>query len=138
MMGTTKIVEKGEVSTAWGTLCLEFMDVVLRHASKDSATYYFWTYYKYFKDLHTTLQNLVRLARPSAKGAVVIQNSFYKDTVVPTPEILVQMAAGLGVRAAIARTEAVRAHLGTLSPRQTHYVPRKVLKECVVVLEFQP
>jgi hypothetical protein len=136
MMGTTKIVEKGEVRDAWGSLCSGFMDAVQRHPSKDSATYYFWTYYRYFKDLDRTLLNLVRLARRSAKGALVIQNSFYKEIVVPTPEILVQMAASLGIRASIVRTENVRAHLGTLSPRQTRYVPRKVLKECVVLLEF--
>jgi hypothetical protein len=136
MMGTTKIVEKGEVSRTWGRRCLEFMDQVLHHPSKDSATYYFWTYYKYFKDLYTALQNLVALANSRAVGAMVIQNSFYKDIVVPAPEIVVDMARGLGIQASIVRTEVVRAHLGTLSPRQTRYVPKKVLKECVVLLEF--
>jgi DNA modification methylase len=136
MIGTTKMVDKGDVSARWGELCTVFLGKVAAHPSKASATYYYWNYYKYFKDIFRVLEQLRVLVRPGGTGAIVIQNSFYKEVVVPTPAIMVQMALGLGIHADIARTEIVRSHLGTMSPRQTKYVPKKVLEECILRLAF--
>jgi hypothetical protein len=136
MIGTTKIVDKGDANGAWGDICTRFLEDVKLHPSKASATYYYWTYHQYFKDMFTVLEHLRALVRPGGIGAVVIQNSFYKEIEVPTPGILVQMARAAGIHAEVARTEIVRSHLGTMSPRQTKYVPNKVLQECVLKLLF--
>jgi hypothetical protein len=106
------------------------------HPSKASDTYYYWNYSRYFSDICQVLTNLKRLARKKARGAMVVQNSFYKELVVATPTIIVEMAEQLGFRSRVARREIVRSHIGVLSPRQTRYVPRKVLEECVLRFEF--
>lgn len=136
MMGTTKIVEKGVPPSCWGETCIGFLRAVLQHPSKASATYYYWNYYKYFKDLHLSLTNLKRLVKPHGSGVFVIQNSFYKDVPIATPQIVIEMASNLGIAATIVRRDIVRSHLGAMSPRQTHYVPRKRLEECVLTLNF--
>ena len=136
MIGTTKIAEKGEVQKHWGESCLSFLDIVLHHQSQASATYYYWNFYRYFSDLFRSLENMKRLASHRAVGALVIQNSFYKEVPIPTARIVVEMASKLRVGARVVRSEMVRSHLGSLSPRQTRYVGRKTLEEYVVALEF--
>lgn len=136
MIGTTKIVEKGTANHEWGTTCNDFLQTVQKHSSIASATYYYWNYCKYFKDLYQSLQQLKFLAAPSAIGAIVIQTSFYKEVVAQTDRIVVEMAESLGVDARVGRTEIVRTHLGQISPRQTRYVPSKTLSESVVILNF--
>jgi hypothetical protein len=136
MIGTTKIVERGRVSKAWGKSCLAFLETVAEHPSKASATYYYWNYYKYFKDLYMTFSELKRLVRRGGRGAYVIQNSFYKDIAVPTPNVIVEIARNHGIDATLVKTEVVRGHMGNMSPRQNKYTGQKVLQECIVTLEF--
>jgi hypothetical protein len=137
MMGTTKVSEKGSVSERWGKTCLAFLEEVLHHHSKASAAYYYWNYYKYFKDFYLSLENLKRLVSPRGEGALVIQNSYYKEIPIPIPQIVIEMAGGLGISARVARSQIIRAHIGSISPRQARYVPRKILEECVVALNFR-
>jgi hypothetical protein len=136
MIGTTKIVDRVTPNAEWGRTCQELLDAIASHKSKASATYYLWNYTAYFRDMFRTLQLLKALARPHAVGALVVQNSFYKELVVPTPKIVAEMAQSIGIGAHIVRAETVRSHIGTMSPRQTLYVKRKILEESVVLISF--
>jgi len=136
MIGTTKIVDKGIALESWGTTCLTFMESVRRHPSKASASYYYWIYYKYFNDIYISLEHLRRLVEPGGRGAFVIRTSFYKNVPVPIPQVFAEMAANQGIGARVARSEIIKTPLGGMSPRQSRYVPRKILEECVLALEF--
>ena len=137
MMGTTIVVKTDQPDARWGETCLRTLSSVFSHPSKASATYYYWNYLHYFADLFRILAQLKRLCRPSARGVVVLQNSYYKELEVPAQMILCEMSQGLGIDARIIRTEKVRAHLGTISPRQNRYNTSKVLAESIISLAFQ-
>jgi hypothetical protein len=136
MIGTTKIVHKGEPSEVWGTTCLGTLERIAQHPSKASSSYYYWTYFKYFEDAFRMLTNLKTFSVSGANGALVVQNSYYKELVIDLPKILVEMANSTGIEARVKRSEVVRTHMGSLSPHQIRYVPTKVLEECVIGLSF--
>jgi hypothetical protein len=136
MIGTTKIVGKGmQPSLDWGSICLEVLGKIASHPSKASSTYYYWNFHRYFQGLFDWLKEMKRVCKAGARGLVVVQNSYYKSVPVQVPEILVQMSNGLGLSMKIVRREAVRTHLGTISPRQMTHAPKKVLEESVILLE---
>ena len=59
--------------------------------------------------------------------------SYYKAVAIPAPEIHVEMGNQLGLSMRVVRREAVRTHLGTISPIDD-YAPGKVIEESVVLL----
>lgn len=136
MIGTTKIVEKGEPDSAWGKTCLETLSLIKNHSSKASSTYYIWNYYKYFKDMYACIKEWKRLAKRNAKGLLVVQNSHYKDIDIPVTNIFNEMGSNIGIEINEVKELPVKSHMGLLSPQQREYSPNKVLKEYIMYLEF--
>jgi hypothetical protein len=134
MIGTTKIVTKEEGATPeqWGPSCRATLERIWDHKAYASRRYYYYTYRQYFARLYSSLERLTRMLRRRAQGIVVIQNSFYKDLNIPTPNIASEMLQSLASRSQIVRTEYVKAHMGRMSPKQTTYAPHKTLAESVI------
>jgi hypothetical protein len=137
MVGTTKIVEKGDPDPLWGKSCLEILSKIRNHSSKASSTYYIWNYYKYFKDMYACFNEFDRLARQKAKGLLVVQNSHYKDIDIPVTKIFSEMGETIGISIKEVKELSVKSHMGLLSPQQRTYTPNKVLKEAILHLEFR-
>jgi DNA methylase len=133
MVGTTKIVGKEDESSEWGPLCRETLSAIAAHPSHASATYYYWNFHQYFRDMYSVFRKLLHACKSGARGVLVAQNSFYKEMEIRLPEILVEIATDSKVSARIVRQEVVRSHMGRFSPRQ---FPGKQLKEAVLLLEF--
>jgi hypothetical protein len=133
MVGTTKIVGKEDESREWGPLCRNTLKAIAAHPSHASATYYYWNFHQYFKDMHVVFQKLSYACKSGARGVLVAQNSFYKEMEIRLPDILVEIAVESKVAARIVRREVIRSHMGRFSPRQ---LPGKQLDEAVLLLEF--
>ncbi len=136
MIGTTKIVEKGEPSAEWGRACNDILKEIWNHKSKASNTYYYWNYYKYFKDMYAVFGELRRLARGKAKGLLVVQNSHYKELQIPVADIFMEMGASLNISMQEVKNIIVKSHMGLLSPEQRLYASKKTLNESVLFLGF--
>jgi DNA modification methylase len=136
MIGTTKIVEKGEPCEEWGPTCLSTLEKIRNHHSVASSTYYIWNYYKYFKDIYAVLKELKRLARPNARGILVVQNSHYKEILIPVVEIFIEMGDSLGIAVKEVTNVTVKTHMGLLSPEQRGYTSKKTLKESSLYFSF--
>lgn len=136
MMGTTKMTARHEPRTEWGDICLRTLDAIRNHTSKASSTYYHQFHVQYFNDTHAAIALLRQAARPGARGAVIVQDSYYKELRIPLAGVWVEMCMTMGIDARIVRVEPVRSHIGRLSPRQNTHSPRKVLEESVVALRF--
>jgi DNA modification methylase len=136
MIGTTKIVEKGDPEQTWGKTCLSVLEKIRTHRSKASDTYYIWNYYKYFKDMYQCLKEMRRVAKPEARGVLVIQNSYYKDLSIPVSRIFIEMGESLDIQMTEIKAQSVKVHMGLLSPRQRYYSPGKTLQEVVLLMRF--
>jgi hypothetical protein len=134
MIGTTKIVTRGGdyVPQEWGPACRETLHLIANHSSYASRRYYYHTYFQYFERLYTSLNRIHAVMRPGCKGLVVLQDSYYKDLKIRTPQICVEMLQSLSIQAGIARGTAVRTHMGQMSPTQMAYAPQKTLGEYLV------
>jgi len=137
MIGTTKINEKnGKIDKSWGRSCAEVLSAIKQHKSKASDSYYYWTYYQYFKDMYTILTELERKCKKGALGLFVLQNSYYKEIDIPTSKIICEMARNIGFKSKVIRCEDVRTHLGTLNPNLKKNAPNKQLTEKVIRFAF--
>jgi hypothetical protein len=137
MIGTTKIlIKEGDIDKQWGKTCKKILIAIKQHKSKASSTYYYWTYFQYFKDIYTFLALLKKKCKKGASGLFVLQNSYYKEIMIPTSDIISEMAAILGFKGEVIRNELVKTHLGTLNPSQKKNVPNKQLMEDVILFSF--
>ena len=134
MIGTTKIVQKDNspIPTEWGSSCRVTLEKVWNHQAYASRRYYYYTYRQYFARLYASLGKLTKHLRKNAQGAIVIQNSFYKDLKISTPNIASEMLQSMDWQSKIVRTEYVKAHMGRMSPEQATYAPNKTLGEAVI------
>ena len=66
------------------------------HKSVASGTYYHRFYQSYFRQLEAGLAEVTRVAKPSSRMAIVVQDSYYKELRVALPEIVCETASSLG------------------------------------------
>jgi hypothetical protein len=133
-IGTTRVVSKAphDAPTELGHLALNILQTIRKHPSYASERYYYHIYTDYFARLFAALKRMRSCMHPHGKGIIVLQDSFYKDMNVPTPNVCVEMLKSLSCEAEIVRTQPIRTHMGRMSPRQSTYVPRKVLSESLI------
>ena len=137
MIGTTKIVQKYTSTAApeWGELCKQTLENIYNHSSYASRRYYYHIHTDYFRRLSEATFSLARVMQRRSEGILVLQDSFYKDLKIQTPQICLEMLNNAGFSATIVRTTVVKAHMGRLSPAQTLYAPQKTLGESVIYFE---
>ena len=134
MIGTTKIVSKENtaVPDEWGILCKTALNTIQNHGSYASKRYYYFTYQQYFDRLYDLLRNLSLTLGRHSQGLIVLQDSYYKDINIQTPQIASEMLRNLHWQTTIVRRQTVKAHMGRLSPKQSEYAPIKTLRECLL------
>jgi tRNA G10 N-methylase Trm11 len=113
----------------------QVLHAIARHPSKASSNYYYKTYAQYFSDSMASLRELGRVMKPGAAAVLVVQSSYYKDIYVDLPELYVDMARSLSLKASLAAEYDVNRFLAQINSRST--VHRKSTSHCeaVVVLE---
>lgn len=136
IMGTTKMTLNGEPLPEWGQECTNILEKIRNHPSKASSTYYYKFHYQYFYNLKLMLDKLRHCCKETARGLLVVQDSYYKDIRIPIAQIFEEMGKSSGINISEVRTEEVRGHMGAMSPTQKAYVPSKVLREHVLFLGF--
>lgn len=96
-IGTPLIVSNNlAIQEKWGPTCVDFLEKVLTHESKASATYYYNVHLQYFDSLYTILNRSFRLLTENGRCAIVVQGSYYKEILNDLPQIVVEMVAGIG------------------------------------------
>jgi hypothetical protein len=136
MLGTTKMLGKSQPTSSWGSTCLSILEKIQNHSSYASRRYYHRFYCQYFADLFQSLCEMRRICRRSARGILVIQDSFYKELRIPIVQIVAEMGDAVSIGVKELRTETKTGHIGSMSPRQRLYAPLKALSESVLLLEF--
>ncbi len=123
-----------EMRRCWGSTCLDTVDRVRRHASKASSGYYLKMHVQYFRDAEAFLRECLRVLKPGAAAAIVVQDSWYKDIHVALDAIYAEMAMELGAASATTiHSEAVRTHLGLVNTRARRYSKGPLHEHVVLV-----
>jgi hypothetical protein len=112
---------------SWGDTCRRLLDEVEAHPSKASAGYYLKTQVQYFRDAEAILVEILRVLKPGGSAVLVVQDSWYKDLLVPLDRIYLEMAAELGAKdCRVLASEHVRAHMGLVNTRSRKYKKGKL------------
>ncbi|MDQ4044148.1 MAG: site-specific DNA-methyltransferase [Chloroflexota bacterium] len=95
MLGTpTMHSSKPSAETHWGQTALRFLEVVRKHPSKASASYY-WRYFaQYFDGLSRSIAGLSKIMQPDGYLALVVQDSFYKEQRLDLARVVAEMGEG--------------------------------------------
>ncbi len=93
MIGTTT-VQKDEPARheKWGKTCCSFLDKMMNHESKASATYYYKNHLQYFDSIFNSLSQISRVLKKGGVGVFVVQDSYYKDVYNDLSQVYTEMA----------------------------------------------
>ena len=98
MTGTVKVPKETPIILdSWGPSCGSFLSQVKSHSSKASSGYYLKNHADYFDKLYRSLANIITGLKAGGSAIFVVQDSFYKEVHNPLPDIVSEMAQGLGL-----------------------------------------
>jgi DNA modification methylase len=123
IMGSTCVTGGSyELKPVWGRTCLKTIGQISKHHSVSSEGYYRKMHVQYFRDAEALLRQFLRVLKPKAPCVLVVQDSWYKDILVPLGTIYKEMARKLGAKAVkTLRSELVGSHLGLINTRARRY-----------------
>lgn len=120
---------------AWPDEIQALLRAIRHHASRDSGSYYYKTYWQYFSDCEITLRELHRTLRRNGAAVLVVQTSYYKDVCVDLPDLYVALGASVGFRARVISTSDVQHSLTQINTRSLRHRTTTNYREAVVALE---
>ena len=118
-----------EQNSKWGVLCNNILVEVRQHKTKAAESYYWKNMVQYFSDAHRAICELHRVLKPSGRGLIVVQSSYFKDIEIPLGEIYVDMLKENGFNAFIAYRQEVKNHMAHVNTRSSIYKNGKVYFE---------
>jgi hypothetical protein len=89
MMGTP-LARRGAAlppSSHWPDALQSLLRAIKSHPSKASGSYYYKTYWQYFRDAELALRELHRTLRVGGAAVLVLQSSYYKEVRVDLPRL---------------------------------------------------
>lgn len=138
MLGTPLVPSMSPaVLDTWGASCSALLQSVRAHRSKASATYYYKTFLSYFDQLHRSLGEIDRVAKPGAPCIIVIQDSYYKELCVDLPLIASQMAGALDWKLRARDTFQAKNLLARTHPHARDYRPATTAREAVLTFSIR-
>lgn len=121
LMGTTAIRSAKPAGFQVHTKASQLLKSIAEHPSYASATYYSKQAVQYFGDLAASLSELSRVSRQGASMTLVVQDSFYKDILLPLAEICVEESEAQGWKLQKHRRIEVKRSMGTLNLAAKNY-----------------
>jgi hypothetical protein len=133
MLGTAAIAStRVDASPRWGPSCNRLLELMAKHKSKASATYYLKTHLQYFDGLYNSLAEIHRVSRLGAPCTFVVQDSHYKEIHNDLAQITIEMSSVLGLSLKSRREFAVVNILAASHPHIRSYRPKITAQESVL------
>jgi hypothetical protein len=99
MMGSPLVGRSGPPEDVrWGPTALRLINLVRKHPSKASSSYYLHFYLKYFAALHKGMERIASCLVPRGVVCIVSQCSHYKEILIDLPQIIMEMGDVVGLR----------------------------------------
>ena len=134
MLGSNLIEGQApEPSDDWGPECLHVLAQIRKHPSKASDTYYVKFFTQYFAGLFSSLQELRRVVRRSGSMVLVLQDSHYKDILVPVATIASQMTGAAGWSERDRCSFPAPSPIVRINSRARRYVQQRDVRETVLL-----
>jgi hypothetical protein len=106
---------------------------VRSHRSYASERYYAKGFRYYFDDMMRTLAQFSRWLAPKGILILVVQDTYYKEVLVPVADLLIDIAASAGLEPMARQNFKVRHPLSRLSPHSRAAMPKRQLHETALL-----
>lgn len=112
----TPLIRDFDARLAMPATVRETLERIRTHGSYASERYYYKGFLYYFADMQQALLRMQSWLRPGGLLLMVVQDTFYKDVHVATPDLLGDLAEAAGLRRIGRKDWNVRNYLSQLSP----------------------
>jgi DNA modification methylase len=135
MLGTTTIHRANvrEANATIGPSGLEVLRRIENHHSKASSTYYIKSVRQYFDSLDRSINEIQRVIKSNGKVIMVVQDSYYKDVLIPLPSIVQEMFLNAGLTLSERHDFPVRSNMRSVNSKSRSYSESKRAVESVLV-----
>jgi hypothetical protein len=128
----TPLIRTDSRSVAMPASVQNTLDRIRNHGSYASERYYYKGFLYYFVDMRKALRRLHEWLRPGGLLLMVVQDTFYKELHVATPDLLSDLAEAEGLLVAGRKDWNVRQSLSQLSPHSRKTARPGKLSEAVI------
>ena len=136
MLGTP-LTQRPEIEPdqQWGATALNFAGVVKKHTSRASGTYYYKYFTQYLDGLYRSVENLTSLLGSGGQVALVVQDSYYKETRFDLPRIVEEMGLSTGLEKSQRLDFPVTHSMAAIHPETRKYRSEFDATESLVLLK---
>ena len=128
----TPLIRANDPCVAMPATVQDILGRIRNHGSYASEGYYYKGFLYYFADMKETLERCHEWLRPGGLLLMVVQDTFYKDIHVATPDLLCDLAEAAGLEAIGRKDWSVRQYLSQLSPHSRKTARPHQLREALI------
>ncbi len=128
----TPLIRVDDPDVAMPATVQNILERIRNHGSYASRNYYYKGFLYYFADMRETFQRFYEWLRPGGLLLMVVQDTFYKEIHVATPDLLSDLAGAAGLTVVGRKDWAVRQYLSQLSPHSRKTARPHQLSEAVI------
>lgn len=136
MIGTPTITDNTnyEISNT-DSLYSKTLKMIAGHESKAAKSYYYKTYYQYFRDLIHSLREINRVLKNGCIAIIVVQDSWFKDIHIDLPNILIEMCKNEGLNLVTMENNPVTNNMRYMNTKSNNYRKEKTNSESVLIFK---
>lgn len=112
-----------------------FLDAVMNHQSRASATYYYKNYYQYFVEIAKTIEEIARVLKEKGIFGCVVQDSFYKDVYCDLSTIIKDIATINGLHLVNRHDFVSKNNMANIHKHAKKYRKNTIATESVLVFQ---
>jgi hypothetical protein len=129
----TPLIRPPKVNMRLPASAERLIEAIRTHPSYASESYYVKGFRYYFEDMAVALERFNEWLSLSGVLVIVVQNTYYKEILVPVADILIEMAEASGFKLQERRDFKVKTALSRLSPFSRKSTPKHELSESVLL-----
>lgn len=135
LMGTTTIRQPRRAPCALPRVVLELLREIRSHESHRSAAYYHRNLKQYFQDASLAMAEIARVLRPGGRAVLVLQNSYYKEILIPLSDLYCALGNSRGLDSRVAARKGVTKSMTQMNARAKKYRATRSYTEDLVLME---
>ena len=130
----TPLIRGDLISAKLPQSVLDLIDRVRVHPSYASEAYYVKGFQYYFSDMQSALKKFHKWLRVGGDAIIVVQDAYYKEMRIPVADLLIDMAAEIGLSLCERKDFSVPRALSNLSAKSRETAPKKKVMETCILL----
>jgi len=133
LIGSSTVPRKAPMANElWGNACYRFLDGVLHHESKASASYYYKNHVQYFGSMFESIGEVGRILKPAGHCVMVVQDSYYKNIHNDLARTFTEMFAHYGLELVSRKDFISNRNMARINPGVSKYRAPKEPVESVL------